>query len=108
MIPDIVTLNSETDPSGPFYVYARPESNEIVTITHLEFARATHRAANLLRPNGEAPDGRVVAILALSDTVLYHATLVGLMTANLVVRAFRLVWTRCFIERTILAVSHVS
>ncbi|KAJ7892397.1 putative aminoadipate reductase [Mycena leptocephala] len=84
MIPDIVTLNSETDPSGPFYVYARPESSEIVTITHLEFARATHRAANLLRPNGEAPDGRVVAILALSDTVLYHATLVGLMTANLV------------------------
>lgn len=88
LIPNLVALNSETNPSGPFYIYAHPETSEIITITHLEFGRASHRAANLLRPNREGPDGQVVALLALSDTVLYHATMVGLMTANLVVRVF--------------------
>ncbi|KAJ7470077.1 hypothetical protein B0H11DRAFT_2434091, partial [Mycena galericulata] len=38
----------------------------------------------LLRPVREGPDGQVVALLALSDTVLYHAVLVGLMTAHLI------------------------
>ncbi|KAJ7470082.1 hypothetical protein B0H11DRAFT_2434130 [Mycena galericulata] len=84
LIPDVVALNSDRNPSGSFYVYADPESSEIVTITHMEFGRATHRAANLLRPVREGPDGQVVALLALSDTVLYHAVLVGLMTANFI------------------------
>ncbi|KAJ6591051.1 hypothetical protein DFH09DRAFT_891898, partial [Mycena vulgaris] len=86
LIPHVVAQNSETNPSGPFYVYAKPGSSEIVTITHLEFGRASHRAANILRRNGEGegPASQVVALIALSDTVLYHATLVGLMTANFV------------------------
>ncbi|KAJ7839703.1 hypothetical protein B0H14DRAFT_3140666 [Mycena olivaceomarginata] len=54
-----------------------------LTIAHLEFQRATHRAANLLRRDGEDLDGKVVAIIAQSDTVLYHATLVGIMTRKL-------------------------
>ncbi|KAF8185526.1 hypothetical protein K438DRAFT_1936968 [Mycena galopus ATCC 62051] len=58
------------NPSRPFYIYARPESEEIATITHLEFGRATHRVANILRPNREAQDEEVVAIIAQSDTVL--------------------------------------
>ncbi|KAJ7689673.1 acetyl-CoA synthetase-like protein [Mycena rosella] len=82
LIPDAVALNSETNPSGPFYIYAEPESSEIVTITHLEFGRASQRAANLLRPNRQGPDGQVIALIALSDSVLYHATMVGLITAN--------------------------
>ncbi|KAJ7673364.1 hypothetical protein B0H17DRAFT_1083222 [Mycena rosella] len=82
LIPDAVALNSETNPSGPFYIYAEPESSEIVTITHLEFGRASQRAANLLRPNRQGPDGQVVALIALSDSVLYPATMVGLITAN--------------------------
>ncbi|KAJ6509744.1 putative aminoadipate reductase [Mycena vulgaris] len=84
LIPDVVDFNCKTNPSGPFYVYAKPESSEIVTITHLEFSRASHRAANILRPNGEGPAGQVVALVALSDTVLYHAVLVGLITANFI------------------------
>ncbi|KAJ7782239.1 putative aminoadipate reductase [Mycena maculata] len=84
LISDIVTLNIERNLSDPFYVFARPESGDIATVTHLEFGRASHRAASLLRPNREGPDGQVVAIIALSDTVLYHAILVGLMVADLI------------------------
>jgi hypothetical protein len=85
-IPYVISLNSKTNPLRPFYIYANPESTEITTITNLEFGRATHRSAHLLRPNREGPDGQVVALLALSDTVLYHATVAGLMTAGFIVR----------------------
>jgi acyl-CoA synthetase (AMP-forming)/AMP-acid ligase II len=85
-IPDLVGQIWDAEPSRIFYVYAQPASDEITTITHLEFGRATHRAAHILRPNREGQDGEVVAVLALSDTVLYHAILVGLMTATLIVR----------------------
>ncbi|KAJ6575613.1 putative aminoadipate reductase [Mycena vulgaris] len=84
LIPDVVALNSETRPSEPFYVYAKPDTGDIATITQLEFGRASHRAASILRPNGDGPAGQVVAIIALSDTVLFHAIVVGLMTANFV------------------------
>ncbi|KAJ7754149.1 hypothetical protein DFH07DRAFT_743950, partial [Mycena maculata] len=83
-IPDLVAQNLKSIPSDPFYIYADLECSEIVTITHLEFGRATHRAAHLLRPNREGRDGEVIVILAESDTILYHAILVGLMTANFV------------------------
>ncbi|KAJ7075175.1 putative aminoadipate reductase [Mycena belliarum] len=82
LIPDVVDFNCKTNPSGPFYVYAKPDSSEIVTITHLEFSRACHRAANILCSSGGSSSGQVVAIIALSDTVLYHALLVGLITGN--------------------------
>lgn len=86
-VPDVVSLKSETNPAGSFYIYADPESHELGTITNLEFARATHRVAHLVRPDHQGPDGEVVALLVLADTVLYHAVIAGLMTANFIVRA---------------------
>ncbi|KAK7042179.1 Non-canonical non-ribosomal peptide synthetase FUB8 [Favolaschia claudopus] len=84
LIPDVVELNCKANPSGSFYVFAKPDSEEIATITHLEFHRATHRAAHVLRPNAYGPPAEVVAMISLSDTVLYHAVVVGLITANLI------------------------
>ncbi|KAJ7617794.1 hypothetical protein FB45DRAFT_932692 [Roridomyces roridus] len=81
-LPGLVSRNLARCPLDPCYVYA--ESNDVVTITHLEFGRATHRAAHLLRPNREGKDGKVVAIIAESDTMVYNAIFVGLMTANLI------------------------
>ncbi|KAF8193608.1 hypothetical protein K438DRAFT_1720091 [Mycena galopus ATCC 62051] len=83
-IPQVVAQNCEANPSGSFYIYAIPGASETVTITHLEFGRATHRAASILRPQREGSDGQVIAVLALADTVLYHALLVGLMAADLI------------------------
>ncbi|KAJ7629663.1 hypothetical protein DFH06DRAFT_1225067 [Mycena polygramma] len=87
MIPDIVARNYATTPEAPFYVFARDSpTTEIVTITNFEFGRATHRVARALRPNPASPssDGKVVAIIAFVDTVLYHAVVAGLITANLI------------------------
>ncbi|KAJ6568452.1 hypothetical protein B0H10DRAFT_2109334 [Mycena sp. CBHHK59/15] len=75
-IPDAVALNSRENPDGPLYIYAKEDScGETVTITNFEFGRAAHRAAQLLRPNREGSDGHVVALIALSDTILYQAIL---------------------------------
>ncbi|KAJ7623615.1 hypothetical protein FB45DRAFT_681389, partial [Roridomyces roridus] len=83
-LPHLVSRKTEESPSRPFWVYATPEDDKVVTVTQLEFTRATHRVATLLRPDGKGPPGQVVAILAQSDTILYHALLVGLMTANII------------------------
>ncbi|KAJ7487932.1 hypothetical protein FB451DRAFT_1225962 [Mycena latifolia] len=84
-IPDVVSLRARTDPTHPVYVYAKPDlSDAIVSITNLEFACAANRVAQALRPNREGADGQVVAIIALADTLLYQALLVGLITANLI------------------------
>ncbi|KAF7321145.1 General substrate transporter [Mycena chlorophos] len=87
LIQDVLRWNASMRPEAPFYVFAGPEGSEdIVTITHLEFTRAAHRAARIFRPrhDSEGEDGQVVAVIALSDSVLYQAVVAGLIAANMV------------------------
>ena len=91
-IPAAVDFHLKHNPEHAFYVFAEPDGT-VRKITYLEFARAAHRAAHALRPvnqdekaSREGEDGAVVAVIALSDTILYHAITVGLMKAGLVVR----------------------
>ncbi|KAF7373865.1 General substrate transporter [Mycena sanguinolenta] len=84
-VTDIIAWNAENYPTAPCYVFAPIDpSAPVVNVTHLEFSRASQRAAHLLRPNRAGPDGEVVAIIALSDTLVYLAIIAGLMTANCV------------------------
>ncbi|KAJ6480154.1 putative aminoadipate reductase [Mycena sanguinolenta] len=84
-VPDIIAWNAANYPTAPCYLFAPIDpSAPVVNVTHLEFSRASQRAAHLLRPNRAGPDGEVVAIIALSDTLLYLAIIAGLMTANCV------------------------
>ncbi|KAJ7153103.1 putative aminoadipate reductase [Mycena crocata] len=83
-IPRSIAHNSASNPSGPFYIFSDPSSANIVTITHLEFGRAVDRAAHILRPHAKGSDGEVVAIITLSDTILYQTLLVSLIRANLI------------------------
>ncbi|KAF7373859.1 General substrate transporter [Mycena sanguinolenta] len=84
--PDIIAWNAENYPTAPCYLFAPIDpSAPAVNVTHLEFSRASQRAAHLLRPNRAGPDDEVVAIIALSDTLVYLAIIAGLMTANCVV-----------------------
>ncbi|KAF7333965.1 Non-canonical non-ribosomal peptide synthetase FUB8 [Mycena sanguinolenta] len=84
-VPELVARNCENNPTRPFYIYAQPDSEEITTITHLEFGRAGHRAASLIRPKPQDyKDREVVVIIVLADTVLYHAIVTGVMTAGLI------------------------
>ena len=84
-LADVVDFHLEHNPDKTCYACAEPDGT-VHEITYREFGRAVHRAAHALRPAQQGADGAVVAIIALSDTVLYHAITIGLMKAGLVVR----------------------
>lgn len=70
----------------PVFAFNEDGSSDVTEISFLEFGRAVHRAAHVLRPNRQGNDGEVVAFIALSDVVVYQAVFIGLMKAGLVVR----------------------
>ncbi|KAL1663173.1 hypothetical protein GGF50DRAFT_116273 [Schizophyllum commune] len=82
--PAACDFNLKHNPEQICYVYAEADGT-VREVTYLEFGRAVHRAAHALRPSrGGNHDGAVVAIIALSDTLLYQAVNIGLMKASLV------------------------
>ncbi len=67
-------------------IYTWKESNGgMQELSSLEFSRAVHRACHSLKYlDADSP----VGLLALCDTIVYHAVFVGLMKAGFVVRTF--------------------
>ncbi|KAG7088662.1 putative NRPS-like protein biosynthetic cluster [Marasmius oreades] len=85
--PDLVHFHWSHNPTRTMYAY--PDDSVPVTgcaeISYTEFGRAAHRAAWAIRPDPhDSRDGEVVALLAQSDTLVYQAVTIGMMTANLV------------------------
>ncbi|KAJ3505840.1 hypothetical protein NLJ89_g7204 [Agrocybe chaxingu] len=66
------------------FVFQADGSPDITEVSYLEFARATDRVAHYLRPGRKGPEGQVVGLVALSDTLLYHAVTIGIMRAGMV------------------------
>ncbi|KAG5633375.1 hypothetical protein H0H81_008352, partial [Sphagnurus paluster] len=84
-ISDVIEFNLTHNPEQPFYTWSEPSAtNGLAVITHLEFGRAAHRIAHILRPNRTGEDGEVVALIALADTILYQTITTGLIVAGLV------------------------
>ncbi|KAF7299625.1 Acetyl-CoA synthetase-like protein [Mycena chlorophos] len=62
------------------------DDGTVTDISHFEFARAAHRAAELLRPGrggGEEVDGATVAILAMTDALIAQTLVAGCILAGL-------------------------
>lgn len=85
-LPELLDFHCKHNADLPMYIFPNEGSLEATTISFLEFGRACHRAASILRPGRGGPDKQVVAVIALSDTILYQAIVMGLMRAGLVVR----------------------
>ncbi|RDB20216.1 Non-canonical non-ribosomal peptide synthetase FUB8 [Hypsizygus marmoreus] len=83
-IPDAINFNLQHNSEQPFFTFADSDLSRITTITHLQFGKAAHRAAHILRPNRTGDEGQVVALVALADSVLYQTIFAGLMVAGLV------------------------
>ncbi|KAH7913622.1 putative aminoadipate reductase [Hygrophoropsis aurantiaca] len=83
-VPEIVEFNAVNNPNVPIFVFEREGSEELVQITHFEFYRACQRVAHAIRPTREGPEGEIVAVIANSDTLLYHALVIGMMMAGVV------------------------
>ncbi|EPQ57834.1 acetyl-CoA synthetase-like protein [Gloeophyllum trabeum ATCC 11539] len=82
--PGFTDFHHTHNPNRICAQFAADGSGEIVRISFEEFARATHRVARALRADGRMRNGEVVALIALCDTVMYMALLVGMVRAGLV------------------------
>ncbi|KAF8901178.1 acetyl-CoA synthetase-like protein [Gymnopilus junonius] len=85
-LPETIDFHIKHNPSNPLYVFSEDSKYEsdVTNITYLEFGRATDRVAHYVRPSRAGADGQVVAFIALSDTLLFHAVTIGIMRAGLV------------------------
>ena len=92
-LPGLVDFHAENNPDYPWVLLAMDTQAHASPkqITFLEFAKATHRVAHILRPEDTGFEGEVVAVLVNCDTIIYLALLAGMIRAGLVV-----CWTRTF------------
>ena len=91
-IPETIEFNWKHNADHPAFVFSEDGTDIVSEITHLEFGRACHRIAHSIRPNFDLTSTRpTVGIIALTDVLLYQATVIGIMRANIVVCPFFLV-----------------
>ncbi|KAF8869423.1 putative aminoadipate reductase [Infundibulicybe gibba] len=84
-IPEVIDFNATHNADFPIFAYSRDDSpSETTEISYLEFSRACHRVAQVLRPGRSGAEGEVVALVALTDTVQYQALTIGMTKAGLV------------------------
>ncbi|KAG1853273.1 putative aminoadipate reductase [Suillus tomentosus] len=83
-LPQLVEFNAQRNSDVAFFVYDKPDSNDLVSISHSDFYRACHRAAQAIRPASASADKEVVALIANSDTLLYQTVFMGMIFAGLV------------------------
>ncbi|KAG1786914.1 uncharacterized protein HD556DRAFT_1205583, partial [Suillus plorans] len=81
----LIQFNAQHHSDVTFFVYDKPDSNDLVSISHSDFYRACHRAAQAIRPASAGADKEVVALIAKSDTLLYQTVFMGIIFAGLVV-----------------------
>ncbi|KAF7293886.1 Acetyl-CoA synthetase-like protein [Mycena chlorophos] len=82
-VSGIIDFHRTTPNLTAAYSFAN-EDGSIVDISHFEFARAAHRVAHWLRPGRQGPEGQVVGIVALTDSLLYQTLTTGCMIAGLI------------------------
>lgn len=82
---ELLEFNARHNSDVTLYVYDKLGSNDLVSISHLDFYQACHRAAREIVRTGA--DKEVVAVIGNSDTLLYQTVFVGLIFAGLIVCA---------------------
>ncbi|KAG1853286.1 acetyl-CoA synthetase-like protein [Suillus tomentosus] len=83
-LPQLVEFNAQHNSDVTFFVYDKPDSNDLVSISHSDFYRACHRAAQAIGPASAGADKEVVVLIANSDTLLYQTVFMGMIFAGLV------------------------
>lgn len=79
----LIDFHLEHNPTHTAYVYSEGPGS-LVEISFLEFGRAAHRAAHILRPAISGPENEVVAFIANVDVLLYQTLVAGMLRAGLV------------------------
>ena len=83
--PQLLEFNAHHNPDITYFVYDSPDSDDLVSISYLNFYQACHRAAHEIRPGRAGADDEVVALIAHSDTLLHQTVFMGIVFAGWIV-----------------------
>ncbi|KAG1799974.1 putative aminoadipate reductase, partial [Suillus variegatus] len=83
-LPQLVEFNAQHNSDVTFFVHDKPDSDDLVSISHSDFYQACHRVAQAIRPASAGADKEVVVLIANSDTLLYQTVFMGMIFAGLV------------------------
>ena len=87
VLPGFADFHAVHNPDLPWARFpSREDPTKSEAITFAQFANATHRIAHTFRPHRQGDhDGEVVGVIINCDSILYCATIVGLVRAGFVV-----------------------
>ncbi|KAF7783265.1 hypothetical protein Agabi119p4_2641 [Agaricus bisporus var. burnettii] len=86
-ISEALDFHRENNPQEPLYVFSVDSATaEPTSVSFETFGRACDRVAQFVRPGriGNESDGTVVALLLVTDVLLYQAMFVGIMKSGYV------------------------
>ncbi|KAG1744621.1 putative aminoadipate reductase [Suillus paluster] len=83
LLPELLEFNAQHNSDVIFFVYDKPGSDELVSISHLDFYQACHRAAQRIRPDRAGADREIVALIGNTDTLLYQTVFMGIILSGL-------------------------
>ncbi|TFK48709.1 putative aminoadipate reductase [Heliocybe sulcata] len=84
-LAELVDLRLREHPDRTYAVFpSDAPDGEPTRITYLEWCRAIHRVAHLLRPQPDFKKREVVGIIVNCDTLMHVTTIIGLMRAGLI------------------------
>lgn len=88
LLHDLLDRQAALHPDQPYFCHTQDDApDQLSTISHLEVGQASNRAATYLSeiPGYDSESREVVAVLALTDTPVYTALVLGACRAGMVV-----------------------
>ena len=85
VLPGFLDFHAANNPNHPWALFPSVLEKGTQAISFSDLAAATHRIAHAVRPDREGVNGEVIALIIHCDTVLYVATLIGIVRAGFVV-----------------------
>ncbi|KAF5318761.1 hypothetical protein D9619_011064 [Psilocybe cf. subviscida] len=83
-LPEVLDFHNEHQPQRTIFTFKADGAAAATNISFFEFRRAADRVAHFIRPERCGAEGEIIALVALSDTLLYQAVTVGLTRAGIV------------------------
>jgi acyl-CoA synthetase (AMP-forming)/AMP-acid ligase II len=91
-LPEAFAFHAKHNSDRTLYAFHKDGADELTNVNYFEFLRAADRVAHYIRPGRRGSEAEVMAVVALSDTLLYEAVIIGLLRAGVVVRALNISW----------------
>ena len=88
LLHDTLGFHKKHNADAALFLFMQDDADDLTRVTYAQFERASRHVWRFTGTNTYSPRP-VVAVIALTDTLVYHTIVVGMMAAGFIVRAFR-------------------